>query len=260
MSLFDRLPLDMIDHIIRPFITNSYFARLGVNGLLPPVDRQGTPLKYDAAKQLELSLVSARLKRLLERASSGDPTSKAATIGEIFDFFSRTGAVVLQHNQQLRNVIVAQATVFADPHCQQYALVATADGAALNTKARHLLDMAAALPFLYPITASMSNERWSPVSGLSGTVIVDNSRLLAAAAAAAEKAYRSTPHWSCVRLHGRYYGRERWYGDDDDDGDWEYGYFDDADRWVCIKGEEQVTRRGTVLEADGWERVVARRR
>ena len=57
--------------------------------------------------------------------------------------------------------------------------------------------------------------------------------------------------------------------DQDQYGDWEYGYYDEANNWVCLEEEEEeeqeqspprISRQGTVLEADGWERVVSRKR
>lgn len=274
-NLFDRLPLDVIDYVIRPFVGNDYFARIGMNFLLPPVDRQGSPLKRDAAKQLELSLASARLKPLLAEAAAGTAPTKAVAIGATFDFMA-ANPLILQHNRAFRDVVFIQATTFANPDCPQYALLEAVVAATLVAKAQRLLDLVTNLqgPF-EQISTSCSDQKWSAVSGGAAPVIVDNSLLLAEAEAATALARRSTPHWRCISRRMRY-RRGRWDSDDDDDDvddDWEYGYFNDADRWVCIERESawtprsdepeeqpRVSRRGTVMEADGWEKVVGRRR
>lgn len=47
VTLFDCLPLEVIKSKIIPFIADDYFARIGINSVLPPVDRTGTKLRPD---------------------------------------------------------------------------------------------------------------------------------------------------------------------------------------------------------------------
>jgi len=270
-TLFDFLPLDVINYEIKPYIENDYFARLALNALLPPIDRRGTPLRQDTARQLYLSLRIAPLKKLTHDASLAEgPVRKAEAIATLFDFLINN-PLILQHNLSFRNTALRQATTFADPNCSQYISVQMTAVTPLICKAGLLLEIMEKTPFLYQLNTFQSNAKWTAVDGAGLRVVVDNSYLLAVALAKekalaleAEKLRRSKPHWRVVNRRRGYYSR--YY--DDDEEDWEYGYFDKAHKWVCLeeeqKEEEQspqrVSRKGTVLEADGWERVVSRKR
>ena len=267
-TLFDFLPLDVINYVIKPFIENDYFARIALNGLLPPIDKQPTPLRKDAAKQLAFSLNTVKLKKLVGKATMAEsPLAKAEAIVVLFDYLINN-RLIMQHNINFRGTIIRQASTFADINCVQYNVLEESVKMCLVEKAHELLDVIGRTPFLYTLNSSLGNEKWSAVDGAGGCLVVDNSSWLALAAAKArakeaeeEKVRRSKPHWRVVNRRRRYYSR---YWDDDEE-DWEYGYFDN-DRWVFLKGEEEeqeqtrVSRQGTVLEADGWERVVSRRR
>lgn len=179
MSLFDYLPLDVINYVIRPFVGNDYFARVGLNSLLPPTDRQGTPLRRDAVKEFELSLAAARLKPLVERAvAPNDPQTKAKNIGEVFDFLIRD-PLITQHQRQFRETAMNQARTFADPDYERYKIVSVDESTALVERAQRLLDLMNQRPFLYQIATSLSNEKWSPIVGTALPTIVDNTQLLA---------------------------------------------------------------------------------
>ena len=270
-TLFDFLPLDVINYEIKPYIENDYFARLALNALLPPIDRRGTPLLQDASKQLHLSLQIAPLKKLTHDASLAEgPVRKAEAIAMLFDFLIHN-PLIMQHNLSFRNTALRQATTFADRACSQYTLLEDVDVTPLICKASLLLEIMEKTPFLYQLNTFQSNAKWTAVDGTGLCVVVDNSKALALALAKertlaleAEKARRAIPHWRVVNRSRRYYSHDE--SDYDDDEDWEYGYFDKADKWICLEEEEEVqsppriSRQGTVLEEDGWERVVSRKR
>jgi hypothetical protein len=272
VNLFDRLPMDVIKYEIIPYIANDYFARVGINSLLPPVDRQSTPLRRGAALELGMSLSVVKLNRLVAKATNTEgPPSKAELIGETFAYLL-TNPLILQHNLTFRNTALAKAATFADPDCSQYYLLPEATKANLIDKSCELIVLAACKPYLYHCNSALSKDsRWSPVEGGGRHIVVDNERALILAAKeeyakriAAEKIRRSKPHWE-------YFSRGRYrYDDDDVDGDWEFGYFDNNEQWVYLEQEQEqeqeqepepvVSRRGTVMGADGWETVVAKRR
>ena len=221
-----------------------------------------------------------------ERAEKAE--RKAVKIGEIFEFNVKY-PILLKHNISFRTTAERKAMEFADPACEQYGFVSEATKALLITKANRLLEALGNNPFLFPVNGSTSTDKWTPINGAPARVIVDNSALLSAArdaaaavAHAAEKERRSKPHWRRIHYGRRYYGGDPDdYDDDDDDESWEYGYFEGGGNvWVCLERkvnhaydspqedeydwsqeEEQpkVSRRGTVMEPDGWERVVSRR-
>ena len=266
-TLFDFLPLDVINYEIKPYIVNDYFARLALNALLPPIDRRGTPLRQDTARQLHLSLHIAPLKKLTHDASLVEgPVRKAECIVAVFDFLINN-PLILQHNLSFRNTALRQAKTFADSNCPQYTVLEDAAKTPLICKAGLLLERMEKTPFLYQLNTFQSNEKWSAVDGAGVCHVADNVRLLAiaaakeiAAAAEAEKLRRSKPHMRVV-----YRTRCYRYDDDDydEDEDWEYGYYDEANNWVCLEEEQsppRISRQGTVLEADGWELVVSRKR
>ena len=275
-TLFDFLPLDVINYEIKPYIENDYFARVGLNALLPPIDRRGTPLLQDTARQLHLSLHIAPIKKLTHDASLVEgPVRKAEAIATLFDFLIHN-PLILQHNLSFRNTALRQATTFADPNCSQYTLLEDVDFTPLIFKAGLLLELMEKTPFLYQLNTFQSNAKWTAVDGAGLCVVVDNSHLLAVALAKeralaleAEKLRRSKPHMRVVYRTRLVYRRYRYDDDDyDEDEDWEYGYYDEANIWVCLKEEEEeeeqsplrISRQGTVLEEDGWERVVSRKR
>jgi hypothetical protein len=129
-------------------------------------------------------------------------------------------------------------------------------------------------PYLYPVNAPQGNEKWSAVDGAGVCHITDNTHLLAIAAAKerakaaeAEKLRRSKPHMRLVYRPRLVYRSYRYDDDDyDEDEEWEYGYYDTNNEWIYLRDEEEeqvaprVSRQGTVLEEDGWERVVSRKR
>ena len=265
-TLFDSLPLDIINYVIKPFIGNDYFARIAINSILPPIDRQGSPLKIDAAKQLGLSLSVVKLKRIIGAFPySENSISRSENIIVLFDYLLKN-PLILQHNSNFRQVTNRQANTFADSHCPQYKLLEETAKTALVSKANLLLQFMEKTPFLYTINTTIGNEKWSAVSDTGVCVVVDNSRALAIA----EKAKRSIPHWRpYISRYSRYYP----YSDDEHD-EREFGYYDANEEWVCLRGEwddtdeeeedeeievPRVSRRGTVKEADGWERVVIRK-
>ena len=294
--MFDRLPMDVINYEIRPLVANDYFARVGINEMVRTHEKTPTRLRRNAAAELEVALATARMKPMLndaelhsitygmtEEEKTATAERKAAKIGVIFDFNVKH-PILLKHNLSFRTTVESKVAEFADPDCPQYHLVSEASKATLIEKATWLMETLANNPFLFHVNGSTTTDKWSPIDGAPACVIVDNSVLLAAAAAveqaamaAAEKERRSTPHWrpTSYRRRGRYMDSDE---DDYDDDDWQYGYYEDGGHlWVCLKTEAEdnyerwsnydepeeqpkVSRRGTVMEADGWERVVSRRR
>ena len=264
--MFDYLPLDVINFVIRPFIANDYWARVSLNSLLPPAERQGTRFKVDTLKQVELFLAMNKLRVLVDKATDAtDPNVKAEKIVEFFDFLIKH-PLFLQHSLSLRNTVFNQASTFGDITCPQYNSVNTSTMVVLVNKASEMLSVLKGKPFLYHIT-SLNNTTWCPIDGVGKRVCVDN-ELALIAAAAAEKLRLSTPHWRNVRPEIRYYRHRIGYDDyehdyyeDENEGEWEYGYFDASNKWVFIKDDTppKVSRRGTVMEDDGWEKVVSKK-
>ena len=85
-TLFDFLPLDVINYEIKPYLDNDYFSRIAINALLPPNDRRGTHLGKDAARRLHMSLHIPLLKKLTNDAACAEgPVGKAAAIVVVFE-------------------------------------------------------------------------------------------------------------------------------------------------------------------------------
>lgn len=300
--------MDVIRFVILPYVANDYFARVAINSMVAWDEKIASPLKKNAAIQLEISLITPKLKRLLEGCEF-DPylhimakdeekkaraEQKALKICEIFDINIKN-PILLKHNLNYRQTVERKAREFADPDCSQYSIVCDETKVLVLAKAIQLLEAVVSNPFRFAESGS-GQENWSPIDGAPARVIVDNSALLAvararerAAAEAAEKERRSKPHWRSIC----YYRRGRYSGDSDDDSygdeEWQYGYYEDGNYpWICLKTEirnewggseedeqyeewrqqqqeewerqeqPKVSRRGTVMEADGWERVVPR--
>ena len=276
-TLFDFLPLDVINYVIKPFIENDYFSRVALNGVLPPRDKRATLRREDAAKQLALCLNTVKLKKLVNNATWAEgPQAKAEAISVLFEYLIHN-PLILQHNMNFRETAFRQATTFADINCVQYSTLEEKQKVCLVLQASLLLEVMGRTPYLYPLNPSLGNEKWSAVDGAGDCIVVDNSRWLAIAAAKAkakaaedEKVRRSKPHWRVVYRNRRYCRKNSYDSYDydyDEEEESEYGYYDKDNKWVLLADEEQwqkeqprMTRQGTVLEADGWERVVSRRR
>ena len=252
-TLFDLLSQDVINYCIRPYLADDYYARIALNSLLLPGDKRYTPLRIDAVKQFEMTLNLVKMEKLVNVATySHNNFEKAKGILEVFNFLLKN-PFIIKHEQKMWNVVFKQATTFADENSPQYTLLEGSVKEELIDKARLLLILISKTPILKTITTSKTNETWSAVDGAGIYSIVDN----ASALAALEVARRSKPHW-----------RVFYRGYDDDDGEEEYGYFDARDKWVFLKDEYEwsqeeephVSRQGTVLEEDGWEKVVSRKR
>lgn len=263
-TLFDFLPLDVINYVIRPYLSNDYFARIAVNALLPPIDRQGNPLRQDVAILCMLRLNLIPLKKLIDNATWAEgPLAKAEAIVELFEFLIHN-PLILQHNFNFRNTALRQANTFADTDCHQYTLLEEQAKATLIDKSLNLLELMAKTPFLYQLNVPVGDEKWSSVYGAGPCVVVDNSKALVLTARKenalrleAEMRRRSNPHWTYVSYRGNRYDDDEDYG-----GEWQYGYVDSSNNWVLIEDDTRsyVSRRGTVKQDDGWERVVSRKK
>jgi len=241
---FDLLPLDVINFVIKPYISDDYLACIALNGVLPPIDREGRRLRKDAVRELGLSLETIKLQRLLDASSVAvGAEAKIDNICELFEFLIHN-QLLLEHNFNFKETAVAKAIEFADTNCEQYTLVDEAVKAILLNKSLEFLEFLEKTPFLYQLRQSAASEKWTAVDGIGSCVIADNSHLIAIAqakerakAAEAEKVRRSKPHWRAVnRYRGGSIRRGSRYDDDDDDDIYEYGYFDKDNVWVFLKG------------------------
>ena len=269
-NMFNHLPLDVIDYVIRPFIVNDYFARIALNSVLPPVDRKGTPLKDSAVAQLNMTLNVPKLDRSVRQVTNAVGTrARAEALSGFFDLLIKQ-PFILQHSYNFRQAAIAKAATFADPVCSQYSSETGDAKDALVERSKRLLELIDNIPYVGQVTSSSADPKWSAVDGAGTCLLVDNSRAVLLATAAAEKLRRSTPHWRMVFKANsvRYdYYQDEYYEDGDDIE--EFGYFDECYVWVCLRSEDDLydddtpvhnSRRGTVMGTDGWETVVSKKR
>jgi len=219
-SKFDDLPLDVIKYEILPFVANDYFARMGINSMLQPVERTSTPLRKTAAAELDMAFTLMTYKKkglhvepeLLEGCAQ-----RLEWLIAIFNF-NINDLHFMKYAKEFREVMTKKAQYYANPDINEYSLVSEDEKARLTLKATQILEVLAKNPYLYQARPSVKNEMWSPIDGVKPRMIVDNSELL-------EKIRRSKPHWREIefkrgRSH-RYYDYYR-----------EYGYYDSNDEWV----------------------------
>lgn len=219
-SQFDDLPLDVIKYEILPFVANDYFARMGINSMVQPVERTSTPLRKNAAAELDMAftLMSYKKKGLnVEGEVLESPAQRLEWLIEVFNFNIKDPHFI-KYAKVFRDMITKKAQHYANPDIDEYSLVSEDEKARLTLKATQILEVLAKNPYLYEAHPSVKNEMWSPIDGVKPRMIVDNSELL-------EKIRRSKPHWREIefkrgRSH-RYYDYYR-----------EYGYYDSNDEWV----------------------------
>ena len=219
-SKFDDLPLDVIKYEILPFVANDYFARMGINSMLQPVERTSTPLRKNAAAELDMAFTLMRYKKKglnVEGELLESPAQRLEWLIEIFNFNIKDPHF-MKYAKQFRDMITKKAQHYANPDIDEYMLVSEDEKARLTLKATQILEVLAKNPYVCEARPSFINETWSPIDGVKPRIIVDNEELL-------EKIRRSTPHWREIefkrgRSH-RYYDYYR-----------EYGYYDSNDEWV----------------------------
>lgn len=220
-SKFDELPLDVIKYEILPFVANDYFARMGINGMLQPVERTSTPLRKNAVAELDMAftLMSYKKKGLhVEPELLEGCAQRVKLLLGIFDF-NINDVRFIKHAKEFRDMLKKKAELFANPNINDYQFVSEDEKACLILKANATLKVLAKNPYVCEAHPSVKNEMWSPINGVKPRII-DNSELL-------EKIRRSKPHWREIefkrgRSH-RYYDYYR-----------EYGYFDSNDKWISM--------------------------
>ena len=219
-SKFDDLPLDVIKYEILPFVANDYFARMGINSMVQPVERTSTPLRKNAAAELDMAftLMSYKKKGLnVEGELLESPAQRLEWLIEIFNFNIKDPHFI-KYAKVFRDMITKKAQHYANPDIDEYMLVSEDEKARLTLKATQILEVLAKNPYLYEAYPSIRNETWSPIDGVKPRMIVDNSELL-------EKIRRSKPHWREIEFkRGR---SHRYY-----DYYMEHGYYDSNDEWV----------------------------
>jgi len=225
-SKFDELPLDVIKYEILPFVSNDYFARMGINSMLQPAERSSTPLRKNAAAELDMafSLMSYKKKGLhVEPTLIETSSERLELLTRIFDF-NINDLHFIKYNKNFRDMLTQKAERYANPNINEYVLVSEDEKDRLILKANEALQVLAKNPYLCEADPPLRNETWSPIDGTMCRIIVDNEELL-------EKIRRSKPHWRVIefkrgRSH-RYYDYYR-----------EYGYFDSNDEWITCMSED----------------------
>ena len=220
-SKFDELPLDVIKYEILPFVSNDYFARMGINSILQPVERTSTPLRKNAVAELEMTLTLMKYKKkglYVEPELLEGCAQRVKLLLGIFDF-NINDMRLIKYSKNFRDMLKKKAELFANPNINDYQFVSEDEKANVILKATQILEVLAKNPYVCEADPSFRNETWSPIDGLKRRII-DNSDLL-------EKIRRSKPHWREIefkrgRSH-RYYDYYR-----------EYGYFDSDDKWITL--------------------------
>ena len=226
-SKFDKLPLDVIKYEILPFISNDYFARMGINSMLQPVERISTPLRKNAVAELDMSFTMLLYKKkgLGKEIYEYTPSKMAEKLLSIFDF-SINNTHFIKYHKNYHDAMKKKAETYANPNFIEYELID--ERAPLILKATQMLEVLAKNPHICCVTPSYLNARWSPIEGAT-PCIVDNSELL-------EKIRLSKPHWREIEIKR---GRTRRHNDVDEEYEnylyvREYGYFDSNDTWIKI--------------------------
>jgi hypothetical protein len=237
-SKFDKLPLDVIKYEILPFVKNDYFARMGINSMLQPVERTSTPLRKNAAAELDMALTMMNYKKKGLYAEGGLLKTSAQRLGRLIAIFNFNiyDLHFIKYNKNFRGVITEKAEHYANPNINEYEFVSEDEKANLILNAAQMLEVLSKNPYVCEAYTSVINDKWTPIDGVKPRIIVDNKELL-------EKIRRSKPHWRIVEEK-----RKRWrprrnisdsdYSDeeyDDEHGKMEYGYFLKDNTWVALK-------------------------
>lgn len=173
-TFFDCLPLEVINYVIRPCIGDDYFARVALNSLLPPVDRQGNRFRDSTVKQFELIMIYTKLQPLLLKVVKARYTwSKAMGITNVLDFLIKN-PLSLQYNQNIRN----RATTLVRETLSDVAELSKFEhGDAIKnliSKSLELNDLLVRTPLLDKLLDTLLDLPWSPIDGAGKHAVVNN--------------------------------------------------------------------------------------
>ena len=239
-TMFDWLPLDVIKYEILPFVADEYFARMGINSILHPLDRISTPLRNNAIAELQMSIATRQYKNtnLNGNEYTTSASERAKMLISIFDFNTRN-STFLKYDIKYRNALILKVQQYSDPNFPQYHSVSQDEKTQLVSKAMQFTTTLANTPYLHEVKGVEFELNWSPIDGAKPRSVIDNTALLEAA----ERKRRSQPHWrNIVEYHRHTYA----YHDYADREYREYGYFDTNNKWVTL----QSFRRNSDSDSD----------
>jgi hypothetical protein len=191
-TLFDRLPMDVIQYEIAPYLSNDYEARIILNQQVPPVERFSRPLNPDARIGVGMLLAIANLRPYSYPFK--DPFYQLRTTLEertnaMIKCYKlvRIHAMLFQYNRKMRDVILEKLRIYSDP---SYADLSNLDPALKNevitAASRALATIEGHFPYIREVSVKFDPSSRSP-AGLTPD-IVDNSKYLAQATVAAAAA------------------------------------------------------------------------
>jgi hypothetical protein len=180
-SRIDALPMDVIRHVLYPYL--DYHGRVGINALLQPYERMGTPLTPRAALQVQFALSATAVRRGL---TAHDNLTGQERHEHIFTFMSTTvrkNLCMTQHNASYRRTVLAKLAHFGDPSLPDYSNC-TEDFCRRMTAVclDIIIDIKTKYPYLYDLTLPNIRAGWSPVNA-GPHVVTDNEVYLEAARA-----------------------------------------------------------------------------
>lgn len=160
-SKFDELPLDVIHYEILPFLSDDYFARIGINSMLLPIERTSTPLRKNAAIELEMSLTLHKFSIVLA-ADSSTPSTRGEQLMAAFNL-TINNPLFLKYNRKFRDIITEKGETYADPNFQDYGLVSEDEKAQLVVKSNKILEVLEKNLYVCDVSPSFINDEWSPI-------------------------------------------------------------------------------------------------
>ena len=164
-TLFDRLPLDIIKYVIGSYVENDYFARISINTLLAPADRNRFPLNKDAVKQLGLTLALTKMRITFRNSARlADPLVVAERKIVFLDFMQKN-PLILQHHPAYRKLIKLRVEMLCHTNYFLYSKLPEITTAALINKGTQLLHFLEQTPFLYMLKPSWAIEKYSAING-----------------------------------------------------------------------------------------------
>jgi len=164
--MFDFLPLDVIKYKITPFVVNDYFARMGINSMLAPVERMSTPLRKNATTELHITIILDRYNKMLSNTkilSNMDTHSKRGR--QLMAAFNCVinNPLLLKYHIKFRSVITKKAEEHSDPNFSDYELISEDEKNQLVLNAKNVLEVLKNNAYVSEISSSVKNKMWSPI-------------------------------------------------------------------------------------------------
>lgn len=178
-SRIDALPMDVIRHELYPYL--DYYGRVGINALLKPYERIGTPLRPRKARQVQFALGTSEVRVGLKAHDNLHGTERHEHMYKFMSTVVRKNLFITQHNASYRRTVLDKLAHLGDPSLPDYSNCTDDLRARMSSVCLDMIiDINTKYPYLYDLTLPNITTGWTSVDA-GPHVVTDNEVYLEAA-------------------------------------------------------------------------------